>query len=60
MYRADLTSANLSGACLSGADLTDAKLDGVQLSRAVYDARTRWPGEFRPEDHGAMLVERRE
>jgi Pentapeptide repeats (8 copies) len=67
----DLRAANLAGADLRGSDLTGACLDcrrwprrllspvrsPANLQGARYDRQTRWPAGFRPEEHGARLVE---
>jgi len=68
---ADLGGAKLGGADLRGADLTGSSLLGgcavngteivmwreAVLKGARYDRFTRWPSGFRPEEHGARLVE---
>jgi uncharacterized protein YjbI with pentapeptide repeats len=67
--RARLVGADLRGAtaahappdratCFHGADLTDAKLGGADLRGATYDAETRFPRGFRPQDAG-MIARRR-
>jgi uncharacterized protein YjbI with pentapeptide repeats len=48
---ADLRSANLRGADLSGAK----GLISTDLTGAIYDARTRWPKGFDPQQHGAVM-----
>lgn len=56
---ANLTGANLTGATISGADTgenpdpADASvasrfLSATRFTDAVYDARTKWPDDFRP------------
>jgi uncharacterized protein YjbI with pentapeptide repeats len=40
--------------CFCGADLTDARLTGATLAAATYDARTRFPRGFEPEQAGMM------
>ena len=45
---ADLRGANLSGADLRWANLALADLTGAVLTRAIYDAATRWPQDFTP------------
>lgn len=52
----DLTCAQLNGADLAGADLRGANLRGAILTDARYDAATRWPADFDPRAHGALLV----
>src|SRR5262249_45825322 len=42
---------------LREADLRGAQLEGANLKGCVYDCLTRWPPGFRPEEHGARLVE---
>ena len=64
---ADLTGANLSGAVLSGAQLDGANLRGTNLNNAdltnasligaEYDANTRWPEGFNPDEAGAVFVD---
>ncbi|HVZ32337.1 MAG TPA: glycogen debranching protein GlgX [Polyangiaceae bacterium] len=59
--QADFSHANLEQAKLFGADLRGAVLTGASLHRADlrgarYDARTRWPEGFLPEDAGTVLV----
>jgi pentapeptide repeat protein len=46
-----MRGANCQCANFSGAVLCSARLDG-----AIYDASTRWPRGFDPEQHGAMRV----
>lgn len=46
--KADLRGAFLCGARLEGADLRTCNLEGADVSDARYDARTRFPGGFRP------------
>lgn len=55
---ADLRAAQLGGADLRGVNLTGALLFGVYLLDAIYDHETRWPQNFNPRDHGAILVGR--
>jgi len=43
-------SAKLYGADFTGADLTDAKFPG-----AFYDAQTKWPPGFHPQEHELFL-----
>ena len=64
---ADFTGANLSGAVLRGAQLDGANLRGTNLNNAdlsnaslmgaEYDANTRWPKGFDPDDAGAVFVD---
>jgi uncharacterized protein YjbI with pentapeptide repeats len=61
LRNADLTSAvvpgaNLQSAKLQGATLTGADLKGADLKGALYDAQTRWPDGFNPQERGALLV----
>ena len=49
---ANLKDANLTDATLEGANLTDTNLTG-----ATYNAATKWPTRFKPEQAGARLVE---
>ena len=53
LVRATFHEADLRGADLRGADLRGATLTGADLSGALFDAGTRWPGNFDPEAHGA-------
>ncbi|MDX1931648.1 MAG: pentapeptide repeat-containing protein [Capsulimonadales bacterium] len=53
---AKLDGAYLSGSLLLGADLTGASLEGIDLRRARYDERTRWPARFEPRICGALLM----
>jgi uncharacterized protein YjbI with pentapeptide repeats len=54
----DLRGADLRGANLLGAQLSmkDSRIPCVFLSGARYDAHTRWPKDFDPKKHGAILV----
>ncbi|MBN1920022.1 MAG: pentapeptide repeat-containing protein [Anaerolineae bacterium] len=54
---ADLSVANLSGANLNGTILFDTNLSGTNLTNAIYTKYTRWPEDFDPESHGAILVD---
>jgi uncharacterized protein YjbI with pentapeptide repeats len=54
---ADLDGANLEGATLGQANLHGAGLIGANLQDALYNAATRWPEGFKPEDHGARRLE---
>jgi uncharacterized protein YjbI with pentapeptide repeats len=64
LYRTDLRGGDLRGVILEGADLTraalynvnlsGAKLYRAKLSRAEYDELTEWPGDFDPEESGAI------
>jgi hypothetical protein len=56
---ADLRHATLRQADLRGANLTGSDMTGATLTRALYDARTRWPAGFNPRRHGAVKVEQR-
>jgi hypothetical protein len=51
---ADLAYGDLSGSILCGADLANALFYKTNLSCARYDARTRWPDGFDPQQHGAV------
>lgn len=64
---ADLREAILNGANLEGADLDFARLEGAVLTHAhldadpamayaTYDALTKWPRRFVPEDELLVLV----
>jgi|MDTC01.3.fsa_nt_gb uncharacterized protein YjbI with pentapeptide repeats len=44
-----LKGADLCGAHLKEANLSRANLSGVELTRAKYDADTKWPRDFDPE-----------
>jgi uncharacterized protein YjbI with pentapeptide repeats len=57
----DLSDARLGGtslelANLRGADLRGADLTHVDVSGGQYDVSTRWPADFDPLKHGAVLV----
>jgi uncharacterized protein YjbI with pentapeptide repeats len=52
---ANLVKADLSGADIRGADFRDACMVDAHLSGAVYDEKTRWPADFLPDRHGAMI-----
>jgi uncharacterized protein YjbI with pentapeptide repeats len=59
--QADLSAADLEEATLFAADLRGAVLSGAVLHRADlraarYDARTRWPEGFSPDEAGTVLV----
>ena len=41
---------------LTGANLTGANLVAARLTSALYTTATRWPDNFNPESHGALLV----
>jgi hypothetical protein len=56
LRRADLRGADLTRADLFGGDLRDTRLSGIGLQYSRYDARTRWPDDFNPRQHGAALV----
>jgi hypothetical protein len=56
LSRAVLNGAVLQGAKLQGANLTAADLTGAELKDALYDAQTRWPTGFDPQQHGALEV----
>jgi len=51
---ADLRRANLSNAVLYGSTIRGSIPIG--LTGARYDASTRWPDNFDPQRHGAVLV----
>jgi uncharacterized protein YjbI with pentapeptide repeats len=51
-----LTGTILRGADLRGANLETAALAGAVLTGARYDARTRWPTDFDPRQHGTLFV----
>ncbi|MES2462911.1 MAG: pentapeptide repeat-containing protein [Armatimonadota bacterium] len=51
------TGADLTEANLHGADFSEAKLEGATLTGARYSSDTKWPADFRPSDHGAVLTE---
>jgi uncharacterized protein YjbI with pentapeptide repeats len=57
LRHADLCRANLQEATLRGCILAHANLRHADLRGAHYDRFTRWPAGFRPEEHGARLVE---
>jgi uncharacterized protein YjbI with pentapeptide repeats len=48
--------ADLSGADLRGTDLAEVDLTCVRLTGAHCDRRTRWPADFEPLTHGAILA----
>lgn len=50
LVKADLSGADLSGADLAGADLSGAKLQDATMTAVKADARTIWPGTYRPPD----------
>jgi uncharacterized protein YjbI with pentapeptide repeats len=68
---ADFTDARLVGAtlsgtnavsiladrptCFRGADLTDARLTGARLTGAIYDDRTVFPRDFKPDKAGMVF-----
>jgi uncharacterized protein YjbI with pentapeptide repeats len=62
LYGADLRDSDLSGADMSTARLeapnnrSAASRWRLKLTGARYDARTRWPADFDPVKHGAILV----
>ena len=61
LVRADLAGANLAGAELvganiQGADLAGANIQDVSLEGARYNLRTKWPIDFDPISHGAILM----
>lgn len=53
---ANLIGANLTWANLSGANLSDANLSVASLNEAKYTATTKWPADFDPTSHGAILI----
>ena len=55
--RSAIWDSTLVHANLTGANLRRVVLEGVELTGARYDRFTRWPAGFRPEEHGARLVE---
>ena len=60
--RANLAGARLRGASFRGAELREANMAGAHLERtyfkgAVYDARTRWPAGFDPQEYGCVRQE---
>lgn len=58
LKNADLGIDNLGGATqLQGADLTDTKLDGVIITRAEYDKKTKFPNSFDPVVHGMICTD---
>ena len=62
LRRSDLRGANLTGvnmprANLRGTDLRGARLSSITLTRARYDAATRWPAGFDPRVYGAIRAE---
>ncbi|HCU79928.1 MAG: hypothetical protein CL789_04100 [Chloroflexi bacterium] len=50
-----LTNADLSKANLSGANMLHCDMSNVDLANAKYTVDTRWPKDFNPELHGAIL-----
>jgi uncharacterized protein YjbI with pentapeptide repeats len=57
LRKAHLEAAHLEGADLRGADLFGWKgREPASLTGAHYDARTRWPGSYDPQRHGATRV----
>jgi hypothetical protein len=54
---ADLRLANLREANLGGADFRHASLEGVEVTRARYNDRTRFPEGFRPDQYGMVREE---
>ncbi len=51
---ADLREAKLAGARLGWANLADAKLADADLAGAHYNAYTRWPTDFSPDEAGCI------
>jgi hypothetical protein len=51
---ADLGEADFRDAQILGCDFRGANLEHADLTAATYDAATRWPEGFDPEEHGAM------
>ncbi len=49
----NLTNVNFTEANLSGANLATATVKGAKFTRAIYDAKTRWPG-VPPADANAL------
>jgi len=49
---------NLERANLIGANLEGAKLEKANLRGAIYNWRTVWPKDFKPEEAGAILDEK--
>lgn len=56
LRRANLEGADLAGANLIRVNLEGANLRGATLDAALYDASTRWPKGFNPEEAGAEFV----
>ena len=54
MEQAVLMGARLRYADLRGANLTGTFLKTVDLERALYDDRTRWPARFQPSERGCI------
>jgi hypothetical protein len=54
--RLDLRGANLRNVALENSDLSESNLRGTHLRGARYNRDTRWPAEFDPQRHGAVLV----
>lgn len=53
---ADLTNAVLLQTHLESADLTDAKLNRDRMT-AFYDAKTKWPDGYNPDEFGGINVD---
>lgn len=51
MDNVDLTNTTLKNAMLRNADFTTAILTGANLEGAIYDGRTKWPEDFKIEEH---------
>ena len=56
LSEADLTGAILSGAMLGWANLERADLTDATLTGAQYNAYTRWPEGFSPQEAGCVNV----
>ncbi len=55
----DLTGANLFQANLGWANLSDTQLSEANLADAHYNAQTKWPVDFSPQQAGCILIESR-
>jgi uncharacterized protein YjbI with pentapeptide repeats len=56
LLQASLIRADLSEASLMGADLSGAFVFATNLTEAVYDVETQWPGGFDAKEWGCVLI----
>jgi uncharacterized protein YjbI with pentapeptide repeats len=52
----NLRGANLREAALGWADLSQADLEEASFENTKYNAQTKWPEDFSPEEAGCILV----